>query len=104
MSTEVELRKRATVWSRTWDDRSLVEVFRSVPVAHAGSRWRKSQVILSRQLPFAVMPLILISGSRRKMQDMAAPRWLTLLSLARAATIIGLNLLLLVPLLSRPLA
>jgi Mn2+/Fe2+ NRAMP family transporter len=33
------------------------------------------------------MPLILISGTRHKMQDMAAPRWLTLLSLALAATI-----------------
>ncbi|CAN5177928.1 hypothetical protein BH10PSE8_BH10PSE8_01550 [soil metagenome] len=95
MSTEVELRKRATVWSRTWEDRSLVEVFRSVPVAHSGSHWKKSQAILSRQLPFAVMPLILISGARHKMQDMAAPRWLTLLSLAMATTIIGLNVLLL---------
>lgn len=61
-----------------------------------------SQVILSLQLPFAVIPLILISGSRQKMQDMAAPRWLFLLSLAMAATIICLNLLLLTQLLMRP--
>jgi manganese transport protein len=41
MSSEVEQRNGAAVWPRKWDDRSLVEVFRSVPVAHAGSRWRK---------------------------------------------------------------
>ncbi len=72
--------------------------------AQTGKLLVLSQVILSLQLPFAVIPLILISGARHKMQDMAAPRWLTLLSLAMAATIIGLNVLLLVQLLSRPLA
>ncbi|HEV7257714.1 MAG TPA: Nramp family divalent metal transporter [Bosea sp. (in: a-proteobacteria)] len=61
-----------------------------------------SQVILSLQLPFAVIPLILISGSRQKMREMVAPRWLFLLSLAMAATIIVLNLLLLVQLVVRP--
>lgn len=61
-----------------------------------------SQVILSLQLPFAVIPLILISGSRQKMREMVAPRWLFLLSLAMAATIISLNLLLLAQLAMRP--
>ncbi|HEY5798329.1 MAG TPA: Nramp family divalent metal transporter [Bosea sp. (in: a-proteobacteria)] len=59
-----------------------------------------SQVILSLQLPFAVIPLVLISGSRQKMQEMAAPRWLFLLSLALAAIIISLNILLLLQLMA----
>ena len=41
MSIELERRGDASVWPRKGDDRSLVEVFRSVPVAHAGSLWKK---------------------------------------------------------------
>lgn len=57
-----------------------------------------SQVILSLQLPFAIVPLVAISGSRQKMGDLAAPRWLSLLSIALAVIIISLNVLLLIQL------
>ena len=36
-----------------------------------------SQVILSLQLPFAVIPLVTLTASRAKMGDLVAPRWLT---------------------------
>jgi manganese transport protein len=50
-----------------------------------------SQVVLSLQLPFAVVPLVLFTASRAKMGPFAAPRWLTALAWAIAALIIALN-------------
>jgi len=39
-----------------------------------------SQVILSLQLSFAVIPLVLFTGDRRKMGEFVNPRWLQLLA------------------------
>jgi manganese transport protein len=50
-----------------------------------------SQVVLSLQLPFAVVPLVLFTASRAKMGPYVAPRWLTALAVATAALIIVLN-------------
>ncbi len=50
-----------------------------------------SQVVLSLQLPFAVVPLVMFTASRKKMGAYVAPRWLTVLATATAALIIGLN-------------
>jgi manganese transport protein len=50
-----------------------------------------SQVILSLQLPFAVVPLVIFTASRAKMGPFVAPRWLTLLASLIAALIIALN-------------
>ncbi|MCX5683370.1 MAG: Nramp family divalent metal transporter, partial [Planctomycetota bacterium] len=50
-----------------------------------------SQVILSLQLPFAVVPLIRLTSSRRKMGPFASPGWLRVLAWAVAAAIVGLN-------------
>ncbi|WP_425230669.1 Nramp family divalent metal transporter [Sphingomonas sp.] len=50
-----------------------------------------SQVVLSLQLPFAVVPLVVFTGSRRLMGDLTAPRWLQALAWAIAAVIIALN-------------
>ena len=50
-----------------------------------------SQVVLSLQLPFAVVPLVLFTASRTKMGPYVAPRWLTLLAVSIAAAIIVLN-------------
>ena len=50
-----------------------------------------SQVVLSLQLPFAVVPLVLFTASRAKMGPYVAPRWLTALAVATAALIIALN-------------
>jgi manganese transport protein len=59
-----------------------------------------SQVVLSLQLPFAVVPLVMFTASKRKMGAYAAPRWLTLLATVTAALIIGLNAKLVVDYLS----
>jgi manganese transport protein len=54
-----------------------------------------SQVILSLQLPFAVVPLVLFTSDRAKMGNLVNPRWLSLVAWALAALIIALNLKLL---------
>jgi manganese transport protein len=55
-----------------------------------------SQVILSLQLSFAVIPLVQFTGDRRKMGKFANPRWLQLLSWVTAGIIAVLNAYLLV--------
>jgi manganese transport protein len=50
-----------------------------------------SQVVLSLQLPFAVVPLVLFTASRAKMGAFVAPRWLTALAALTAVAIIVLN-------------
>jgi manganese transport protein len=55
-----------------------------------------SQVILSLQLPFAIVPLVMFTADRRKMGQLIAPRWVTVLAVITAATIIALNIKLLV--------
>jgi len=50
-----------------------------------------SQVILSLQLPFAVVPLVQFTANRAKMGALVSPRWLTLFAAVIAAVIIALN-------------
>ena len=38
-----------------------------------------SQVVLSFQLPFAVIPLVWLTADRRKLGALSSPRWLTVL-------------------------
>jgi manganese transport protein len=54
-----------------------------------------SQVVLSLQLPFAIVPLVMFTADRRKMGELRAPRWVTLLAVATALTVIALNVKLL---------
>jgi manganese transport protein len=54
-----------------------------------------SQVILSLQLPFAVVPLVMFTADRRKMGELVAPKWVTLLAALTAIIIIALNIKLL---------
>ncbi len=50
-----------------------------------------SQVILSLQLSFAVIPLIMFTSDRRLMGEFVNPRWLKVLAYAVAMMIVGLN-------------
>jgi manganese transport protein len=50
-----------------------------------------SQVILSLQLSFAVVPLVMFTGDRRKMGDFVNPSWVKLLAWTTAAVIVSLN-------------
>ncbi len=51
-----------------------------------------SQVVLSLQLPFAIVPLVMFTASRRKMQGLHAPRWLSIVCGLIALVLVVLNL------------
>ncbi len=55
-----------------------------------------SQVVLSLQLSFAVVPLVQFTSDRRKMGEFVNPRWLKILAWFAAALIAALNAYLLV--------
>ena len=57
-----------------------------------------SQVILSLQLPFAMVPLVMFTADRRKLGDFVAPRWLSAVAVLVAALIIALNIKLMIDL------
>lgn len=50
-----------------------------------------SQVILSLQLSFAVIPLVMFTSDRRLMGEFVNPRWLKILAIAVSIIIVGLN-------------
>lgn len=50
-----------------------------------------SQVVLSLQLPFAVVPLVRFTGDRQRMGEFVSPLWLKGLALIVSALIISLN-------------
>ncbi len=51
-----------------------------------------SQVVLSLQLPFAIVPLVMFTANRALMNGLPAPRWQTVACAVIAAIIIALNL------------
>jgi manganese transport protein len=55
-----------------------------------------SQVILSFQLPFAIVPLVMFTADRRKLGELVAPRWVTACAAIVALIIIALNIKLLI--------
>jgi manganese transport protein len=59
-----------------------------------------SQVVLSLQLPFAVIPLIEFTSDRQKMGAITSPPWLKGLAWLCASVIIGLNVMLVVDVVS----
>ena len=61
-----------------------------------------SQVILSLQLPFAIIPLVMITASGGKMGELRAPRWLTVTAGVVAAIIVTLNVKLIVDFITGP--
>jgi manganese transport protein len=50
-----------------------------------------SQVLLSLQLPFAIIPLVHFTSDRAKMNGLASPVWLKTLAWATAAFVVALN-------------
>ncbi len=51
-----------------------------------------SQVVLSLQLPFAIIPLIHFTNDRRRMKAFVNPQWVRVTAWLVAAAIVGLNL------------
>ncbi len=54
-----------------------------------------SQVILSMQLPFAVIPLVQFVSSRKVMGELVVPRWISAFAWGLAALVVGMNIRLL---------
>ena len=89
---------------RPWVRRLVTRGMAIVPAVIGVALWGErglgqllvlSQVVLSLQLPFAVIPLVLFTGDRAKMGAFASARWVQALAWAVAALITGLNLKLL---------
>ncbi|HUV70648.1 MAG TPA: Nramp family divalent metal transporter [Terracidiphilus sp.] len=83
-------------WLRRMITRSLAIVPTIIVVAVYGSEGTEkllilSQVILSLQLSFAVVPLVLFTGSRKWMGEFVNARWLQGLAWTAAALIVVLN-------------
>lgn len=90
------LRVRLPPWSRRLLTRSLAIVPALVVAVAAGERGAGallvgSQVILSLQLPFAIVPLLRLTADRSRMGALAAPRWMTVAGWATAIVVIALN-------------
>ena len=92
-----------------WMRRIVTRLIAIVPAAavtifygedQAGRLLIASQVILGLQLPFAVVPLVAITASKRKLGELAAPLWLTITTGIIAAILIVLNIKLVWDLLS----
>jgi manganese transport protein len=54
-----------------------------------------SQVVLSLQLPFAIVPLVMFTADKGKMGQLVSPRWVTALAAVTALVVIALNIKLL---------
>jgi manganese transport protein len=91
------LRLRIPHWARRLITRGIAIVPVVIVTALYGERGTGdllvlSQVVLSMQLPFAVIPLVQFVSDRRKMGSFAVGRWVSILSWAVAAIIVVLNL------------
>jgi manganese transport protein len=87
---------RLSPWLRRLITRSLAIIPTIIVVAVTGEQGTEkllilSQVILSLQLSFAVIPLVLFTGSRKKMGEFVNAPWLQSLAWLVAVLIAGLN-------------
>ncbi len=94
---------RLPSWARRLITRSIAIVPAAIVTIWYGEKGTGqllilSQVILSLQLPFAVVPLVMFTADKRKMGELTAPLWVTALAALTALIIIILNIKLLVDL------
>ena len=92
---------RLSPWLRRMITRTLAIIPTIIVVAITGEQGTEkllilSQVILSLQLSFAVVTLVLFTNSRKKMGEFVNPQWLKSLAWFTAALIAGLNAWLLI--------
>lgn len=88
---------RMRPWLRRLITRAVAVIPAAITIVVAGesSTYKLlilSQVILSLQLPFAVIPLIQFTSDRAKMGEFASKLWVRLLAWIAAAIIVGLNI------------
>ena len=87
---------RLPPWARRLITRSIAIVPAAVVTIWYGEKGTAhllilSQVVLSFQLPFATVPLVMFTADRAKMGALVAARWVTVLAALVAAMIIALN-------------
>jgi manganese transport protein len=92
---------RLSPWLRRLITRSLAIIPTIIVVAFMGEQGTEkllilSQVILSFQLSFAVVPLVFFTGDRERMGEFVNARWLQTLAWTTAVVIAGLNVWLLI--------
>jgi manganese transport protein len=92
---------RVKPWQRRLITRSLAIIPAVIVIAIMGEGGVMrllvfSQVVLSFQLPFAIVPLVQFTADRSKMGVFVNRRWITALAWVVAAAVIALNMLLLV--------
>ncbi len=95
------LQLRIPSWLRRLATRLIAIIPALIAIAVFGERSTGqllvfSQVLLSLQLPFAVIPLVMFTSDRRIMGEFVNPRWLKRLAWAIALIITSLNLWLLI--------
>jgi len=92
---------KVAAWKRRMITRSIAIVPTVIVVAVMGSQGTEkllilSQVILSLQLSFAVIPLVMFTGNRKYMGEFVNARWLQRLAWVTAVVIVSLNAWLLI--------
>ncbi len=100
---------RMRPWLRRLITRSLAVVPAALTIYIAGDQATfgliiLSQVMLSMQLPFAIIPLIHFTGDRARMGSFANPLWVRVLAWTTAFVVVGLNIVLAIPVISGWLA
>jgi manganese transport protein len=95
------LRLRLAPWLRRLITRGLAIIPAAGVTIFAGDAGAAkllifSQVVLSLQLSFAVIPLVMFTASRAKMGVLVSPRWLTAIAALIASVIVILNVKLVV--------
>jgi manganese transport protein len=90
---------------RPWLRRLITRAIAIVPAAIVAGLYGESgtarllvlsQVVLSLQLPFAVIPLVMFTSDRKKMGEFVNPSWIKLLAWTTTAIIVVLNVKLLI--------
>lgn len=94
------LRLRMAPWLRRLVTRALAIIPAGIVAALYGESGTAkllvlSQVVLSLQLPFAVVPLVHFTSDRAKMGNLTSPQWLKFIAWLVTALIISLNIKLL---------
>ncbi len=86
---------------RPWQRKLLTRLMALCPALVFAARWGEQgldrlligcQVLLALQLPFAMVPLLLLTADRRRMGALVSPAWLSALAWVVAGTIIVLGL------------
>jgi manganese transport protein len=90
------LRIRIRPWLRRLISRALAIVPAALVIVFRGDGAVDdllvlSQVVLSLQLAFAVIPLVTFTSDRAKMGEFASPKWVVIAASVVAAIIVGLN-------------